>query len=108
MTNTHPEAAPPIIQRLEADPRDPDRVVVTIGPADGSPGPARTLLLHIAVVAKEGCAPASPARRTGSCAWKPPTSFSALRPCAELSWPCARAARPKCAAACAKKPPRRK
>jgi regulatory protein len=46
--------APDVIQRLEADPRDPDRVVVTIGPESGAALGARTLLLHIAVVAEEG------------------------------------------------------
>ena len=46
--------APDVIQRLEADVRDPDRVVVTIGPESGSALGARTLLLHIAVVAEEG------------------------------------------------------
>jgi len=46
--------APDVIQRLEADVRDPDRVVVTIGPESGSTLGARTLLLHIAVVAEEG------------------------------------------------------
>ena len=48
------QAASDVIQRLEADLRDPDRVVVTIGPESGAALGARTLLLHIAVVAEEG------------------------------------------------------
>ena len=47
-----------LITALEADPRDPDRVLVTITP-EGEPGgaisaAARTLGLHIAVVARAG------------------------------------------------------
>ena len=45
---------PPEILRLEADPRDADRIVVTIGPRSGGLAAAQTLLLHIAVVADEG------------------------------------------------------
>jgi regulatory protein len=43
-----------VILRLEADPRDANRVVVTYGPPGEDLSAARTLLLHIAVVAEEG------------------------------------------------------
>jgi regulatory protein len=48
------EAQAPVILRLEADPRDANRVVVTYGPPAADLSAARTLLLHIAVVAEEG------------------------------------------------------
>src|SRR5262249_20233218 len=54
MTDENYNAMTPIIQRMDADPRDADRVVVTIWPADGGVAGARTLLLHIAVVAQAG------------------------------------------------------
>jgi regulatory protein len=52
----HPtdESQAAVILRLEADPRDANRVVVTYGPAAEGLSTARTLLLHIAVVAEEG------------------------------------------------------
>lgn len=58
-------SAAPVILRLEADPRDADRVIVTIGPADAGPSLAHTLGLHIAVVAREALRvglPCPPAR----------------------------------------------
>jgi regulatory protein len=48
------EAQTAVILRLEADPRDADRVVVTYGPPAEGLSAARTLLLHFAVVAEEG------------------------------------------------------
>jgi len=52
----HPtaESQAAVILRLEADPRDANRVVVTYGPPAEGLSAARTLLLHFAVVAEEG------------------------------------------------------
>jgi regulatory protein len=52
----HPtdESNAPVILRLEADPRDANRVVVTYGTAAEDLITARTMLLHIAVVVEEG------------------------------------------------------
>ncbi|HUS17202.1 MAG TPA: RecX family transcriptional regulator [Chloroflexia bacterium] len=48
------DAAPgPVILRLAGDPRDPNRVILTYGPPNGDAETARTLPLHIAVVAEE-------------------------------------------------------
>ncbi|MGI8588710.1 MAG: regulatory protein RecX [Chloroflexia bacterium] len=50
----------PVVLRMEADPRDGDRVLVTIGPADAGPDAARTIGLHIAVVSEEGLQTGTP------------------------------------------------
>src|SRR5689334_15731982 len=48
------------VTALDQDPRDPDRVLVTVAPGEGAAGgtlfapAARTLALHIAVVARAG------------------------------------------------------
>ena len=66
--DAQPPAPGEVILRLEADPRDANRVVVTIGPPDAGLLAAHTLGVHIAVVVQEGlqtgqpCPPALIAR----------------------------------------------
>jgi regulatory protein len=93
LDNSVDESGGQVIQRLEPDPRDPDRIAVTIGPADGSAAMARTLLLHIAVVAQEAlrpglaCPPAMVARLEGANAFQQyyarALNFLAVRPRSE-------------------------
>ncbi len=54
LTEVELTAPTPVILRIEADLRDGDRVVLTVGPADGDLTQAITIRLHIAVVAEAG------------------------------------------------------
>jgi len=64
------EAPAQVILRMEADLRDGDRVVLTVGPEDGNLTYAITIRLHIAVVAEAGL-------RTGQAV--PPDLLARLR-----------------------------